>query len=155
MHSTNNYKLDEMLVGKVHEANWIGWPYWVGSWEAWCEVEMRWEGSRRLILVTRRVICDVSHTPPYVVNSPLGATTKPRPLDAPRYTVSITSIIYWSALPGTRVHGNLPPVYRPLPNCYLSAPASLPYLSEWTYILLLLPVPKSIMMCLFLSSAHV
>lgn len=84
-----------------------------------------------LVLVPRRVVCALAQA--VTDNSPRGATTRPRPLDAPRYTVSIMSIISCLSV-----------IAQLLVNVSTS-------LEGVTYILLLLPVPKSIMMCLFLG----
>ena len=60
------------------------------------------------------------------IGIPFGETTRPRPFDAPRYTVSMMSI----SCPRTQCHHKRtdrvavrsPLVYCPSPSCYTSAP---------------------------------
>lgn len=58
--------------------------------------------------------------PSYAENAPLGETTRPRPFEAPRYTVSMISMSWakWSVHFRHSLSANmlLPPVCYPLPS---------------------------------------
>ena len=86
--------------------------------------------------------------------APLGETTRPRPFEAPLYTVSMMSIT-WRYL-ASRIDIQIPTthllfiIHRPVAERDWLEQSEWPRRHHLTHILLLLPVPRSIMICLFL-----
>lgn len=87
-----------------------------------------------LVLVASRVVCGSVSTSLRVTDVPFGATTRPLPFEAPRYTVSIMSMSSCLSVMGQLLQASATPLVSRL--------------AVATHILLLLPVPRSIMMCL-------